>query len=337
MNKEPFIPNTPQRTARGDQPQPLLQYKLGSALFFLGIVTLFKWHTHVMTSIYVMFIGMAIFVNTAIPYIFRGQKSNTQICKIPRCPFFSTLLASYTLTFCLITIFWIFLTYQVLKDVIAPNNESWLVFSLLLFTSWFLISFRHLQGGTIRFFKFLLDNQFNIVIFRRFRAQAHLHRTLISPTFGAYGRIVAIRDDSLMHADGEYVPFSAEVLGEPYASIACDDSEWQAKIVRELRIADLVVFHWPEVPSPNMEWEFFEARKFVPSDRLIWLCAPETVKDIEVWLRVKAGSDPAQLTIITADVNDNYSNVKDVIYQKLSTLKVTTRPESNDQLHTTAR
>lgn len=306
--------------------------KFGFVTLFAGLVVLYKGALPLAAGILLVVVGLVVTILNV--FIIRSTISsyediNTRVYRKPRAPLLSYILSFHVIhSFVLDALFVALGTYVTLYTF--PNLETYqlaLVGILLAPVSRYVLA-----NGAIRYLKWCLEGQFNIVLFRRFSPQyAHANRVLVAPIFGAYGRVIYIRDRSLLGANPGVNADSELILGEPHLSIQCGDGDWKNAVRRELANADLAVFHWLDSPTENMWWEFQQAVHFLPTERLFWICLEQTAEQVETWLQ-RAGLGTATVFRVNEHVNyvgGNYKYLSKMIYKKLKSLEVKDRRQAS--------
>ncbi|MDQ3816347.1 MAG: hypothetical protein M3362_01495 [Acidobacteriota bacterium] len=302
--------------------------KFGFVTLFAGLVVLYKGT--VPRGIGILLVTVGLFITVSNVFIIRSiissyEDVNRCLFRRPRAPLLSYILSFHVVhSFVLDALFIALGTYVILYTFPGLKTYQLVLVAIVLAP----VSRYVLANGVIRYLKWLLEGQFNVIIFRRFSPQyAHANRVLVAPIFGAYGRVIYIRDQSLLSADPGVNADSELILGEPHLSIQCGDSDWQNTVREELANADLAVFHWLDVPTENMWWEFQQALRFLPVERLFWVCLEPTAGQVEAWLQ-RAGLSAANVFRVEEHVDyvgGSYKYLSKIVYEKLKSLEVTER------------
>ena len=196
-------------------------------------------------------------------------------------------------------------TVFIMSVIIAFNSErtfNWRFGILLLlspFWSRFLFAY-----ATLKIFKRFLNQQFTILVFRRFSEDfSELNKRLILPTLGAYGKILSINDKFLVDAKAGVNPDSEEIMNEyrnlPYAT----DANWKESINAYLRRVDVVVFQWNDLPTENMQWELQAAVLAIPENRIVFVCSVENADKIRQSITEIVGNELSGCKFITVNQN----------------------------------
>jgi hypothetical protein len=258
--------------------------------------------------------------------LFLKAEGETGYCRPPLKPRLSVILSYHIVHSVWLEAAFVALLYSGVVQAERYQHRA-LLFNIVLALPICLVARYGLANNTIRLAKRILDSRFRIVILRRFSKEsaASLSR-LILPTLGAYGRIIAIYDDWLAVAPSADNADSAEILAERYAAIHCDDASWRETVSNEITSADLVVFHWPNVPTANMIWEYREACRYMPQSRMVWICHPNSVSAVVAWLSSQPiAPDLGQVLECDASLTD--SKLRGLVYGVFSRLGKDARPE----------
>jgi hypothetical protein len=307
----------------------LKQYHLrfGFLLLFLCNFGLYKGTVSRTTGGVLFVIGSAITI-TSVYIILAKYRNNGRILRKPCLPFLSYLLSYHVVHSFVFDFACIVLAGGLIARTFPNLSMYYWVFICIVLAP---VSRYVVANSIIRHLKWCLGAEFKVIVFRRFSSEySGANRVLVAPVFGAYGQVIAIYDQALtdsaaagLHADSE------SILGEPFMAIRCEDHNWKDTVKRELANADLAVFHWPDLPTENMKWEFQQAVRSLPGDRLIWICIEPTADKIEEWLR-RAGVSSHTVTVIRIKdridyVFGNYRYLAKAAYGKLKSLRVRER------------
>ena len=238
----------------------------------------------------------------------------------PKAPFLSYLLSLHLFHTFVIGPLWFVFGLLALMSIIDQPKEHFLWIGLI---GGFLIFFceMFLATGTIRGCKRLFARSFNIAYFRRFDPDsAAVDRSAITPVFGAYGRLFLVRDKSFEGAKGIQSHYE-DALNEFWSSISFADDEWKGRVQQALAVADLVVFHWRTAPTENMLWEFLEAKKLLPKERLIWVCDKKMESIIRPLLQQNQSELDSKANLIMFRRSPPYLEFSTAVYRCLKKLR----------------
>ena len=191
-------------------------------------------------------------------------------------------------------------------ELLPPNTiDDWIVW--IAISIWYVIVVRlHVVFGIITWIKGLVNNEFNIVLFRRFAPNsAEVNRQVVAPIVGAYGQVVALEDETLLGARAGADPGTESVLGDIRKLHRANDSDWKSVVTKALSEASIVVFHWDTFPTSSMRWEFEKAVEVLPSDRLLLIISRVIANKLEYWLH-EYESENNNIKIIQYDPTASY-------------------------------
>jgi hypothetical protein len=257
----------------------------------------------------------------------RRANGATLYLRQPRCATASRILSFHAiLSLVLDALFVGLYTYFVLGRIWEAHG--WLV--MMLFGAvGVVLSRTYLANGVFRLFKWILDSEFRIVVFRHFSKEfADQNKKVVLPNVGAYGQIIAIEDTTLTHAVAGVNPDSESIIGE-LANLIQPSERWTRLVEGELAHADFVVFHWRGAVTNNMRWELRAARARFPPSRMIFLVGRETEQATRGAIRqlwcLSALPTPAVHIIGDSELID-YWKVRRILYHVMRSLPVSLRP-----------
>jgi len=210
----------------------------------------------------------------------------------PASPWLSRILSLHLLHSLMFD--WTFSLVSIVATISVSGKQS-IFLTIIEFAPIVYINRFILCNGTIKLFKRMLDRDFNIVIFRRFSAEhSHTSKAVIYPAFGAYGQILSLQDETLMKAKEGVSPDSESILSEYYTLASTTEEKWRQNISKYLSIADFCILYWPDMPTFNMQWEFAEAIRMLPAQRILLIVKEEQLEEILIWI-LGSEHDPDQL------------------------------------------
>lgn len=205
---------------------------------------------------------------------FPPARSVTEV-REPPSPWISSFLAHHVALHLIADVAFYGLLINATLQLFPGTTGSW--FGILFVgPALVLVNRTYLVNGTLVAIKQCLAKRFRIVAFRRFSdAAATPMRQLVLPVLGAYGMNFIVYDDSQERARAGSNWDSETIISDIQATIRTSDLQWKQRVITELQHADLAVFYWSEVATENMWWEYTEALKYLPKDRVIFLMSPD--------------------------------------------------------------
>ncbi len=246
---------------------------------------------------------------------------------LPKNILLSRALSSHLIWWIIIDDLFLFLTLKIL----LTSYPFLSTFKLCLYSFITVFVCHHLF--TKNFFKllrYIITNNFNIMIFRKFSENhSFIIKQLIAPIFGTYGKIFSIDDKNLTESKYGISNASERVFGGDYKP-QLDNNSWQNYVISCLMKSDCVVLYWPELPTKNMLWEYEVAKKYLSTERIIFILHDETAIAIKEKYDIKAYT-------ILIDANEIfYSNafklkpkLREEIFVYMKYLKNTTESYKN--------
>ncbi|WP_421794654.1 hypothetical protein [Haliscomenobacter sp.] len=210
-------------------------------------------------------------------------KSPENFFRKPLLPLGSKILSFHLFHSMILEAFWVFSSMSVISSFVK-KDPTWI---FLLLSPFIVFSARYILGNsTIKIFKKILNQEFKILIFRRFSADfSEINKKLIYPTLGAYGNLLSINDKYLFEAKSGTNPDSEQILNEYRTLLYSTEKSWQKHVAFYLLHADLVIFQWNDLPTKNMEWEFLVTLSQMPEHRIIFICDQNNLSQIQCYVQ----------------------------------------------------
>jgi hypothetical protein len=340
--------SAPRPTSSSESFRPPLANKFGVAFLFLGIEGAWSGRISRGLSAYLICVGALLVAGVVIGWILRDSAHDGTGYRVPRRP-----RASRWLTFHFVHSIWLeagWLAFTLTALPLRPDKTPWWIWAPVVLVA-VPVSRFVLANRTLLVVKQCIDRNFRIVHLRRFSSEsAHVSRAVIAPILGAYGRLLSVRDETLLQAKAGFNADSEAVLGEVYETAKLDDDEWKPFVADQLFRADLVVFDWPGAPTPAMKWEFHEAERWVHPERMLWFTRDVQVDPLRAWLKDHARVELRAPRIVVFPKEADASNLKmrelrDYLHDFLSNLRRIPRarveprpaaPASRNEKHTCA-
>jgi hypothetical protein len=212
---------------------------------------------------------------------------------------------------------WVTFTTGVVFSLCQNMTARFIAIPFAAFAGRFLLG-----NGTIRMAKRVFNYQFNILVFRRFSPEfAKVTKTVINPVLGAYGNLLSINDPSLRDAKEGINADSEGILNERNQLQFSTGESWRTTVQLYLNKADVVVFQWEDLPSPNMEWEFREACRVIPPQRVLFIC--RQINETRIRDRILEISSGQQLPyrFLTASQEPGLRNLNKAVYRLFRELR----------------
>ena len=239
-------------------------------------------------------------------------------------PLLSKIFSWQAANFMIVDLLWgVVVFYAVYKLVLFPEIGSIWFWVLFLPVIYFVETVNRffVSKGTLLILKRIIDRNFNIVVFRRFREEYIAEaKNIIYPVLGAYGQIYSIQDEHLINArSGIGVP---DVFGEYYSLEYATDNNWKYNVIRYLVIADFVFFYWPDEPSINMWWEFDMSVNAIPVYRLCIITKNENKSMLMQIIQTKYSDfDLSELKFIYSDSSGSFKRFGKEVSTIMNNLK----------------
>ena len=206
-----------------------------------------------------IYLGSILFINGVSYFMRIAGLTGKDYKTYPQLVYLSNLLSYH--------IYWSFLLDAIAtgifitlfgKSLIISYDNGYLTPVIITGIIVFLNRF-YLANGLLKVFKYLIVNDFHIILFRRFHpTKSDVARQVIGPSLGSYGKVITIWDKHLEDAERGPNSDSEEILSEFGSMIEATNENWQDIIRTKIESTDCFVFYWPEMPTEHMLWEYSE-------------------------------------------------------------------------------
>lgn len=191
----------------------------------------------------------------------------------PKYPFVSYLLSFHDIVSIICETIWVMISISYLG--IYASIKNYFIYGIILGSFMVLFSRFILANTLITLLKWFLNDKYSILVFRKYEdLNSAINKRVVTPSLGAYGHVINILDNTFLNSKSGITADTEAILSNSKEYIFCTDNNWQDRVLFELKKANLVVFHWEEVPSENMLWELFRTLEVIPHNQILFITNP---------------------------------------------------------------